>query len=152
MTDLLDALPKSPGWSIIAVLAALIFGPMAIFSRESSEKLWVIGRAIAWLRTRQERSIDRERTLEEATVRHLKSRIASLDSQLDEMRADFDEEREDAHRRENRIRNEFRQAQDYIVYATGWAHNVLTEQAKHGWHPPLTPMLSFQDWRRERDR
>ena len=104
MEELLETLPKTPGWSIIAVLIMLIFSPIAIFSRESAEKLWIIGRLVTWFRTRQERSIDRERALEEATVRHLKGRIESLDSQLDEVRSDFDEEREDARRRESAIR------------------------------------------------
>lgn len=141
-----DSLPNTPGWSIIAVLVALIFGPMAIFSRESSEKLWILGRFVSWLRTRQERSIDHERALEEATVRHLKGRIRLLDTQLGEMRADFDEERRDARKREDNIRSDFRAAQEYIIYATGWAHHVLSEHARHGWHPPLPPLLSFDDW------
>ena len=150
MNDVIDALPKSPGWSIIAIFVALTFGPVAVFSRESAEKLWIIGRVITWLRTRQERSIDRERTLEEATVRHLKGRIASLDSQLDEMREDFDEEREDARKREARIRSEFRQAKEYIIWATGWAHQVLTMHASHGWKPPIPQWKTFEQWQQER--
>lgn len=146
MEELLETLPKTPGWSIIAVLIMLIFSPIAIFSRESAEKMWVIGRLVTWFRTRQERSIDRERALEEATVRHLKGRIRLLDTQLGEMRADFDEERRDARRREDDIRADFRAAQEYIIYATGWAHHVLSEHARHGWQPPLPPLLSFDDW------
>ena len=150
MNDVIDALPKSPGWSIIAIFVALTFGPVAVFSRESAEKLWIIGRVITWLRTRQERSIDRERTLEEATVRHLKGRISSLDSQLDEMRTDFDGEREDARRRESRIRAEFEEAKGYIVYSTSWAHKVILMHAQYGWKPPIPEWLPFDDWMRSR--
>mgnify|MGYP007092278761 CR=1 FL=1 len=150
MTDLINVIPSGSGWSIVLILFTLVFGPMAIFSRESAEKLWIIGRIITWLRTRQERSIDRERTLEEATVRHLKSRIASLDSQLDEMRADFDEEREDARKREARIRSEFVQAKEYIIWATSWAHQVLTMHASHGWKPPIPTWKTFEQWQQER--
>ena len=146
----MDAFPKTPGWSIVLVLVLLIFGPAAIFSRESAEKLWIIGRAVAWLRTRQQRSIDRERALEEATVRHLKGRIASLDSQMGEMRADFDEERKDARKRETAIREEFNEAKDYIVWATGWAHNVLTMHSFHGWKPPIPPWMTFEQWQATR--
>ncbi|OFT91396.1 hypothetical protein [Corynebacterium sp. HMSC28B08] len=150
MNELIDAFPKTPGWSIVLVLVLLIFGPAAIFSRESAEKLWIIGRAVAWLRTRQQRSIDRERALEEATVRHLKGRIASLDSQMGEMRADFDEERKDARKRETAIREEFNEAKDYIVWATGWAHQVLTMHASHGWKPPIPPWMTFEQWQATR--
>ena len=150
MNDVLDALPKSPGWSIIAIFVALTFGPVAVFSRESAEKLWIIGRVVTWLRTRQQRSIEQERALEEATVRHLKGRIASLDSQLYEIRADFDEEREDARRREATLRDEFEQAKSYIVYATSWAHRVILMHAQHGWKPPIPEWLPFDDWMRSR--
>ena len=150
MEELLETLPKTPGWSIIAVLIMLIFSPIAIFSRESAEKLWIIGRLVTWFRTRQERSIDRERALEEATVRHLKGRIESLDSQLDEVRSDFDEEREDARRRESAIRAEFEEAKGYIVYSTSWAHRVILMHAEHGWKPPIPHWSPFEEWLRDR--
>lgn len=146
MESVTEQLPHTPGWSIIAILVALIFGPVAVFSRESADKLWIIGRLVSWFRTRQERSIDHERVLEEATVRHLKGRIKLLDTQMEEMRTDFDEERRNAREREDGIRSEFRAAQEYIIYATGWAHHVLSEHARHGWQPPLSPLLSFDDW------
>ncbi|WP_426727163.1 hypothetical protein ACEN2A_01940 [Corynebacterium auriscanis] len=150
MNDLIDAFPKTPGWSIVLVLVLLIFGPAAIFSRESAEKLWIIGRVAAWLRTRQQRSIDRERALEEATVRHLKGRIASLDSQMGEMRADFDEERQNSRKRETQIRAEFTEAKEYIIWATGWAHQVLTMHASHGWKPPIPPWMTFEQWQQHK--
>ena len=146
MDELLEVLPKTPGWSIIAVLVMLIFSPIAIFSRESAEKLWVIGRLVTWFRTRQERSIDRERALEEVTVRHLKGRIESLDSQLEEVRADFDAEREDARERESRIRAECEEAKGYIVYSTSWAHRVILMHAEHGWKPPIPRWFPFDEW------
>ncbi|MGJ4169988.1 hypothetical protein [Corynebacterium macclintockiae] len=142
--------PDSPGWSIIAVLIALTFGPLAVFSRDSAEKLWVFGRVVAWFRTRQQRSIEQERALEEVTVRHLKGKISSLDMQLEEIRADFDEEREDARRREASIRSEFEEAKSYIVYSTGWAHRVLVMHAQYGWKPPIPEWLPFDDWMRAR--
>lgn len=146
MNDFLSTIPQSPGWSIIAVLVVLIFGPLAVFSRESSEKLWVIGRLVSWFRTRQERSIERERTLEDATVRNLKWRIQSLNEQLNDMRSDFDAEREDARKRESRIRAEFADAKEYILYATSWAHQVLTMHAQHGWQPAIPPLKTFERW------
>ena len=150
MSDFLSMIPQSPGWSILAVLVVLIFGPLAVFSRESSEKLWVIGRLVTWFRSRQERSIERERVLEDATVRNLKWRIQSLDEQLDDMRSDFEAEREDSRRRESRIRQEFTEAKEYIVWSADWAHRVLVMHAQHGWKPPIPRWLSFDEWSRER--
>ncbi|WP_293817702.1 hypothetical protein [uncultured Corynebacterium sp.] len=150
MNEVIEAFPRGSGWSIVLVLVLLTFGPMAIFSRESAEKLWIIGRMAAWLRSRQERSISRERTLEEATVRHLKARITSLDTQLDEIRVDFDAEREDARRREMSLRSDLNEAKEYIIWATGWAHQVLTMHTYHGWKPPIPQWMTFEQWQASR--
>lgn len=80
--------------------------------------------------------IDRERALEEATVRHLKGRIESLNSQVEEVCAEFDAERKDARRRETAIREEFEEAKGYIVYSTSWAHRVSLMHTEYGWKLP----------------
>ena len=94
--------------------------------------------------------IDRERALEEATVRHLKGRIESLNSQVEEVCADFDAERKDARRREAAIREEFEEAKGYIVYSTSWAHRVSLMHTEYGWKPPIPHWSPFEEWLRDR--
>lgn len=140
MNEIMSFASKGSAWSIFVVIIVVIWGAPAIFSREGAQKLWLIGRFVQWVNTRQERSIERERRIGKTTVEALR---ADMSAMRDEMQA----ERERSSASERRLQRQIDTQMSYIEWSTGWARDVIIMAAQHGWQPPVPPWTSFHEWR-----
>lgn len=155
--EFLDRLPSGTGWTIAVVFIVLVFGPVGIFSRESAQKLWIIGRAIRWVQDRQKRAIAAEAELESIRAKRIQDQVSSLrdsleqdrvwyNAELENLRNDLSHEREQRKKSEHEFRYIISRWQSYAMYVSQWATNVLNMHRKYGWEPPITPQMSFDEW------
>lgn len=160
---MISLMPKGPGWGILTVFLLLVFGPVAIFSRESAQKLWVIGHLIKWVQERRKRAIDAEAELERVRADHIQAQVHSLREamandkhwyagEIDILRRDLEEERQARRDSESRLREIIHQWQDYADYTASWARTVLEKHRQYGWKPTLEPQKSFAEWQEAADQ
>ena len=160
--DLQEVLPSGGAWTIIALLLTLIIGPYAVFSREGSEKFWVIGRVVRWVRRRKLREIEENATLADMTLKaHSDDRVRWA-LQMQEVRQEADEDRRRLLAQIEEDRRRFRSEMDameqkvdaywsYIVFVADYSRQLAILAAKHGWDPPPPRLLSFSEWSRKYD-
>lgn len=137
--ELLSVVGSGGAWTIFVVIIIVIWGAPAVFSREGAEKLYLIGRVVKWVSTREQRSIERERQVEQSTAEALRADISVL-------RADLADEKA---RNERRYREQQKREDEhmrYIEFSIGWARQVIMMSAQYGWHPPLPVWLSLNEW------
>lgn len=148
--DLQEVLPSGWAWTIIALLITLTIGPYAIFSRESSEKFWVIGRLARWVRRRKLREIEDTATLADMTLKAHSDDRARWALQMQEMRKEMDEDRARFRLEIEELDARSREYWAYIVYATDHSRQVDFLAAKYGWEPAPPRLLSFREWSADR--
>lgn len=139
MNELLSVVGDGGAWTIFIVIIVVIWGAPAILSREGAEKLYLIGHLVKWLSSREQRSIERERQVEQSTAEALRADISVLRSDLADEKA----------RNERRYREQKRREDEhmhYIEFSIGWARQVIMMSAQYGWHPPLPDWLSLNEW------
>lgn len=139
MNELLSAVGSGGAWTIFVVIIIVIWGAPAVLSREGAEKLYLIGRVVKWISTREQRSIERERQVEQSTAEALRADISVL-------RADLADEKA---RNEHRYRAQKKREDEhmrYIEFSIGWARQVTMMAAQYGWHPPLPQWMSLNEW------
>lgn len=155
--EIIDRLPSGTGWTIAIVFLTLVFGPIGIFSRESAQKLWIIGRAISWVQNRQKRAIAAEAELESIRAKRIQDQVSSLresmeqdriwyNHELENLRKDLSNERTQRKKTESEFRFVIARWQSYAMYVSQWAANVLNMQRIYGWEPKIPPQLSFDEW------
>lgn len=139
MSDLLSVIGDGGAWTIFIVIIIVIWGAPAILSREGAEKLYLIGRLVKWLSNREQRSIERERRVEQSTAEALRADISVLREDLADEKA-----RNERRYRQQKTRED--EHMRYIEFSIGWARQVTMMSAQYGWHPPLPQWLSLNEW------
>lgn len=142
MNELLSVVGEGGAWTIFIVIIVVIWGAPAILSREGAEKLYLIGRLVKWLSSREQRSIERERQVEQSTAEALRADISVL-------RADLADEKERNERRYQAQKRREDEHMRYIEFSIGWARQVIMMSAQYGWQPPVPPWTSFHEWREQ---
>lgn len=151
MDDLLGALPKGGGWSIVAVFLILVFGAPAVFSRESLQnKFGGIRLITSWWNRREAAAIEQEAELERVVESTLRGQMEALRRAVDEQRKDYQsqisalrasfEQREGEWRaREVILQDQVSQQVDYIGWVTNWARqvNLWAKENGHTLPPPI---------------
>lgn len=168
MSELLNRLPDGGGWTVLAVVAIIIFGPVSLFSRATiQEKFGGLGLLARWVRAGRRRAIEEAAATESVTVAMLNQQIATFNEALstqEKRHADdvarinrrfgqFQEEAErrerDSKRRELRLAGQLENAMDYISWSTSWARAVLLWAAEKGYILPPPEWKTFPEWLRD---
>lgn len=134
-TEILGYLPKGGAMTILVVLVILTWGPMAIFSKASAEKLWLLGRFVRFVNSRKERAIERETRLESQTARSLREEIAGI-------RDDLERSRLAVEKLEQKVETQT----EYLGFVYEWSREVRLMAKEYGWHPPLPEWVTMKTW------
>lgn len=151
MDDLLGALPKGGGWSILAVFLILVFGAPAVFSRESLQnKFGGIRLITSWWNRREAAAIEQEAELERVVESTLRGQMVALrrtvdeqredyQAQIGELRASFERREAEWRTREVVLQDQVSQQVDYIGWVANWARQVhlWAKENGHTLPPPL---------------
>lgn len=168
MGDLLNRLPDGGGWTVLAVIIIVIFGPVSLFSRATvQEKFGGIGLLARWVRAGRRRAIEEAAATESVTVAMLNKQIetfnealstqemrhtddvARINRRFGEFQAEAERRERDSKRRELRLSGQLESAMDYISWSTSWARAVLLWAAEMGHTLPPPEWKTFPEWLRD---
>lgn len=150
--ELTDLIPEGWAGTLILIMVTLILGPWAIFSKQNAEKWWALGRFTKWVKNRKIREIEENSRLADATIKGHADDRARWITQMEDLRAEMANDREQAARELTRATEESASYWAYIIFVSNERRELELMAIKYGWKPRPPKLLSFQEWRKANKR
>ncbi|WP_044027526.1 hypothetical protein [Corynebacterium glutamicum] len=150
--ELTDLIPEGWAGTLILVMVTLILGPWAIFSKQNAEKWWALGHFTKWVKNRKIREIEENSRLADATIKGHADDRARWIAQMEDLRTEMANDREQAARELTRATEESASYWAYIIFVSNERRELELMAIKYGWKPQPPKLMSFQEWRRENKR
>lgn len=140
--SLIAALPSGPGWAAVGVVVVVIFGREGIFSKKTAEEnYWLIGAAARRWQERKRRAVERDRQVESAEIRTLRSEIVRIENNYSADQKRWTD-------LEDLMREELRQLKSWTLYVSSWAYHMNLKAKQHQW-AEYEPLINFAEWLEE---
>ena len=145
--DLSNVIPSGGAWGVVGVLLMLIVGPYAIFSRDGSDRFWLLAKLSGWVKNRKLREIKESSTLADMTLQAHSDDRARWALQMQELREEMAEDRDRWREELRAIESRADAYWSYILFTAEFARDLSMMAAKYGWEPPPPELLPFGEWK-----